>query len=117
MNEQQPRDPAEVAWDAFRVLTATTDRETFQQAYVGSWPNATAFGEQLLADYDAGRYLARLPTWLQRLVRIDSAAFVGDFTQAGYYHLVEADGLHVFDGPLWRELTTCKAAVPAGQYA
>lgn len=110
--------PELAAHDAFRAATGTLDETLFQQAYIGSWPNRSALGDQLLADYDAARYLARLPNWLQRLIYVDGQTLVSDFTRAGHYELVETDvAVHVFDGPLWRERTTCQGAAAAGQYA
>ncbi len=105
MNHEQATDQAaqetSVAWDAFQYWTGSQDVERFHQAYLGHYPDRQAFGEQLLSELGADRRLQRLPDWLRAYVRLDGAAVVADFEQAGHYHVVDAPdngGTYVFDG-------------------
>ncbi len=55
----------------------------------------------MLSELGADRRLQRLPDWLRAYVRLDGAAVVADFEQAGHYHIVDAPdngGTYVFDG-------------------
>ena len=105
VREQQPQEAAPIAedrrqtaWEVFRFYSGSQDQERFRVAYVGHWPDRGAFGEHLLADYGADRYLRGLPPWLQRYTQLDGQAFAADFEQAGHYYIAEVrDAVYVFD--------------------
>lgn len=70
LHEQRQREPSaaqvrRTAAAIFALYSGSNDERRFNAAYVGRWEDRAAFGEKLLSDYGADKYLQGVPSWLK----------------------------------------------------
>jgi len=69
--------------------------EAFEDAYLGSWPDTAAYGEDLINDL--GDPLQEVPDWIRPYVRIDTKQ-LGQDASSSLNTISGADGqVHLFD--------------------
>lgn len=99
MHERLPTKGFVVPIEAYERLRERFSDDQLQRAYVGRWPDRTAFGEHLLRDTNAVGHIATLPVWLREYIRVDYGGFVHDRERDGMYVIHELQSeIVVFDG-------------------
>lgn len=72
----------------------------FEDAYIGEFPDLTAYAEQIVEDLDwRSRIDEHVPEGLKSYVRIDAEQMAEGLRMGGEIYFVESDaGIYVFNG-------------------
>ncbi|MFB6718705.1 antirestriction protein ArdA [Kribbella sp. NPDC056345] len=87
------------AWAEIHPQRDTHTLERFTDAYIGDFPDLEAYAQHVVGERGGDEELAKLPEWLQRIMRFDWQVMLQRMQQDGEVHIVEhPGGVWVFNG-------------------